>query len=134
MPRSKKKVAAVKPAPKLNIVPSDVEEFQRAYGDEWLRILQMPAFRAGIALLNIRKLDELQNLSNEQVDKFSVPILAGLIGQLKHENDLCSLHKAKEDKFPWDETEEYFPPEQITQIEELKNKLRTQQERARYGS
>jgi hypothetical protein len=132
MARSKKK-PAVKPA-QPNIVPNDVEEFQRAYGPEWMRILQMPAFRAGLQLLSVRKLDALTNLSNEQLDQFAVPILAELIGQLKHENDLCSLHEAKVDKFPWDETEEYFPPEQITQIEELKNKLRQDQEKARYGS
>lgn len=84
-------------------------------------------------LLNIQALDKLTSISDEQIEKYSVQILSVLIGQLRHENNLCNLHKAKDEKFPWEEGEEYLPPEQIAQIEELKEKLRTERDKNYHG-
>lgn len=114
--------------------PTDFEEFQRAYGDEWLRTIQSPGFRAAMQLLNIRKLESITNLSNEQIEKNGREILSDLKGHLQHENDLLTLHEKRDFKTPFEEEEEYFPPEQIVEIEELKAKLREQQRRAQYGN
>jgi hypothetical protein len=112
---------------------TDLEEFQAAYGEDWLNITRMPAFRAGLQLLNVRKLDEITSLSNEDIEKHGTLILSDLIGLLKHENAMFNLHNEKTFRLPLDEDEEYFSPEQISEMEKMKSQFREQQRKARYG-
>jgi hypothetical protein len=56
-----------------------------------------------------------------------------LIGQLKHENQMFGLHKEKEFKFPLEEDDEYFSPEQVAEMEAIKSKFREQARKSRYG-
>lgn len=123
-----------KSSPKAVVQQStDLQLFQEQYGADWQRLLETPAFRAGLLLLNTRKLDQIASLSNEDVENYSVAILAELIGQLKHENQMFNLHKEKEYKLPLEEEDEYFSPEQVAEMEAIKSRFREQARKARYG-
>src|SRR3954469_21160811 len=109
MARPSKTKPAIAPKPVAPTTPpSDFEEFQRAYGDEWIRTIKSPAFRAAFQLLNVRKLDAITALSNEQIEKNGREILSDLRGHLQLENDIFGLHEAKDFKFPYEEVEDYF--------------------------
>jgi len=113
-------------------VPTDLEEFQAQYGGDWLKITQHPAFMAGMQLLNVRKFKGITFLSNEEIDKHSREILSNLIGHLKHEEDLFTLHEAKEEQIIPNEEFDYLSPEQAGELEAFSAKLREQQKRERY--
>lgn len=113
---------------------TDLQLFQEQYGADWQRLLETPAFRAGLSLLNTRKLDQIASLPPEDVQNHSVAILAELIGQLKHENQMFNLHKEKEYKLPLEEEDEYFSPEQVAEMEATKAKFREQARKQRYGN
>jgi hypothetical protein len=113
---------------------TDLEEFQAAYGGDWLKITQMPAFRAGLQLLNVRKLDEITSLSNEDIDKHALLILSDLIGQLKHENNMFNLHKEQSFRLPMDEEVRYVSPEEEAAHQQLAEKFAQQTTKNRYGN
>src|SRR5438105_11138664 len=116
----KKKKPQPKPIPKeIN----DLEEFQSAYGEQWQQITTMPAFRTGLQLLNVRSLDQIAALSNEEVEKYGLLILSSLIGLLKHENDMFGLHKEQTFKFPVDEEVEYVSPEEEAEHQKLRQRF-----------
>ena len=126
-----------KPEPKPKVLDkplTDLEDFQAQYGDEWRRLIAMPVFRAGLQLLNVRSLDQISSLSNEEIEKNSVAILSVLIGQLRHENDLFNLHQKKEFKFPLEEQEEYMSPEEEAAHQQLRSKFIEEQRKRRYGN
>lgn len=127
----KKKTAELKPNPKT---ASDLQLFQEQYGADWQKLIETPAFRAGLQLLNIRALDRIAFLSNEEVEKYSLGILSELIGQLKHEHQMFNLHNEKEFRFPLEEEDEYFSPEQVAEMETMKSKFREQVRKNRYGN
>lgn len=129
----KKKSVAQKPTePKP--VTTDLQMFQEQYGADWQRLLETPAFRAGLLLLNTRKLDQIASLSNEDVENYSIGILAELIGQLKHENQMFNLHKEKEYKLPLEEEDEYLSPEEEAAHHKLRETFRDQARKQRYGN
>ena len=113
-------------------VPTDLEEFQSQYGSDWLKITQHPAFMAGMQLLNVRKFKGITFLSNEEIDKHSREILSNLIGHLKHEEDLFTLHEKQEEQIIPNEEFDYLSPEQAGELEAFSAKLREQQKRERY--
>jgi hypothetical protein len=119
-----------KPVPKQI---NDLEEFQAAYGEQWMNITRMPVFRAGLQLLNVRKLNEITSLSNEEIEKHAAIILSELLGLLRHENAIFGLHEEKTFKFPLEDDEEYFSPEQVAQLEQQKAKFREQAQKQRYA-
>jgi hypothetical protein len=121
-----------KPVPKQI---DDLEEFQAAYGEQWQAITQMPAFRAGLQLLNVRSLDQITSLSNEDIDKYGVLILSSLIGLLKHENDIFNLHNEQTFKFPMGEDEVvYVSPEEEAAHQQLREKFAEQTRKQRHGN
>ena len=129
--RMKKKVTKPKEAPK-DI--QDLEEFQAAYGPEFERITKMPAFRAGLQLLNVRALDELIAKSDEDIDKYGSLILANLIGLLRHENNIFNLHKEKTFKLPsGDDEVEYVSPEQEAELQRMRERFSEETRKQRYG-
>ena len=129
-----KKVAPpANPKPVIVPSPSDLTEFQRAYASEWMRIATSPAFLAALQLLNIRKLNGLTALTNEQIERNGREILSDLRGHLQHENDLVTLHSKEDFTIPFEEPDEYFSQEQIEEMEQVKEKFREEQKRARYG-
>ena len=123
-----KKKSAPKPVPKQI---DDLEEFQATYGADWHKITQMAAFRAGLQLLNVRKLDEITSLSNEDIETHGLLILANLIGLLKHENDMFNLHKEKPFTYPMDEEVVYISPEEQAEHEKLREKFDQQSRKQR---
>lgn len=128
-----RKAAKAVTKPQDDALPSDIEEFQEAYGPEWLKIVQSAPFKAGLLLLNIRKLDSVTALSNDQIEKNGREILADLRGHMILENDLMTLHNMKESGFMGDETEEYFSPEQVAELEMQKERFRELNKKTRYG-
>ena len=125
-----------KSAPK--IVPKDIqdlEEFQAAYGPEFERITKMPAFRAGLQLLNVRALDEITSLSNEDIDKYGTMILANLVGMLKHENNIFNLHKEQTFKVPIEDDDVvYISDEEQAAHAQLREKFSEEVKKKRYGN
>ncbi len=129
--RSVVKKKVIKPKPPTQ-VPTDLEEFQSQYGGDWLKITQHPAFMAGMQLLNVRKFKGITFLSNEEIEKHSKEILSNLIGHLKHEEDLFTLHEKREEELISDEGFEYLSPEQAAEQQQLIEKFREQTKRDRY--
>jgi hypothetical protein len=126
----KKKKEPKAPVP----IPSDLEEFQSQYGNEWLQITRHPAFIAGTQLLNIRKLKEITTLSDDQIERNGREILASLRGHLQHEDDLFTLHSKSEFKLPTDDQEEYLSPEEAAEHEALIERFREKRKRDHYGT
>jgi hypothetical protein len=126
-----------KKTPDLKTVPktaTDLQMFQEQYGADWQKIMEMPAFRAGLQLLNIRKLDQIASLTPEVIEQCSVGILSELIGQLRHENQIFNLHKEKEFRFPLEEEDIYVSPEEEAEHQKLREKFSEQARKQRYGS
>jgi len=111
----------------------DLEEFQAAYGAEFYRITQMQAFRAGLQLLNVRELDRIASLSDDDIDKYGVLILSQLVGLLRHENGIFNLHKEQSFTIPTDEEIVYVSPEEQAAHEQLRAKFQEQAKKNRYG-
>lgn len=126
-----REVAGSSPAPAT--IFNDLQEFQQAYGPDWLRIVQSAPFKAGLLLLNIRKLDSITTLTNGDIEKNGREILADLRGHMKHENDLMSLHTMQDFVLHGEEPEEYFSPEQVAEMEMVKERFRQQNEKSRYA-
>jgi hypothetical protein len=115
-------------------IPTDLEEFQSQHGPDWLRIIQHPVFVAGMQFLNVRKLKEITNLQDEQIEKNGREILASLRGQLKHEDDLFTLHTQSESAIPIEEQEFYVSPEEAAQLEAQVDKFRENRKKAHYAT
>ncbi len=113
-------------------IPTDLEEFQSQYGGDWLKITQHPAFMAGMQLLNVRKFKGITFLSNEEIEKHSREILSNLIGHLKHEEDLFTLHERQEEQIIPNEDFDYISPERASEIQQILDKASEQQKRERY--
>jgi len=134
MPRPPRK-SEEKHKPKSSPAPaiSDLEEFQQVHGPAWLRMVQSDHFRAGLLLLNIRKLQSIATLTNQDIAAFSREIVADFRGHTKLENDLMSLHTMQEFTLPSEEAEEYFSPEQVAEMEMVKERFRKENEKSRYA-
>ncbi len=112
------RMAKKQPKPKTPVpIPTDLEEFQSQHGPDWLNIIRHPAFIAGMQFLNVRKLKEITNLQDEQIEKNGREILASLRGQLKHEDDLFTLHVQSESALPVEEQDYYISPEEAAVLE-----------------
>lgn len=133
MKRKRKSPAKLPPEqPKPSLRLTDIQEFQKAFGPQWLAIIQSAPFREAMYLLNKEKLDSITNLSDEVIEKNSREILGDLRGHLQHENNLMSLH-ARVEGFPSEDIEEYFSPEQIAELEMVRQKFRELNKQTRYG-
>ena len=119
------------------IVPKDIqdlEEFQAVFGPDWQKITMMPAFRAGMQLLNVRALNEIASLSNEDIEKYGLLFLSILVGQLKHENSIFNLHNEKTFKLPsGDDEVEYVSPEQEAELQRMRERFSEETRKQRYG-
>lgn len=132
----KAKKAPVKTAPEQpKFAPrlSDLQAFQKAYGAQWISIIRSDAFREAMFILNRSKLDALTNLSDEAIEKHSREIVGDLRGHLKHEMDLMTLHTREEGLPLGEETEEYYSPQQIAELEMMREKFRDQNRQNRYA-
>lgn len=131
--KGKKTAAKSQPQPaKFSPRLTDLQEFQKAYGPQWLSIVRSEACREGMFLLNRSKLDLITNLSNEDIEKHSREILSDLRGHLKHEMDMVTLH-TREEALPGEETEDYFSPDQIAKIEMMRDEFRKNNQQSRYA-
>jgi hypothetical protein len=74
---------------------TEVEEFQKKHGGDWTKIIRSPAFSDAMLLLNLKKMKELTSLNPDQIRANGTEILADLVGHLKHENDLMTLHEVR---------------------------------------
>ncbi len=113
-------------------IPSDLEEFQAQYGNDWLQITRTPAFIAGTQLLNIRKLKEITGLSPDQIEKNGREILSNLVGHLQHEDNLFSLHTQTDMKLPVEESDEYISPEEAEMLRTQIDQFRQRQKENRH--
>ncbi len=113
-------------------IPTDLEEFQSQYGQDWLQIIKHPAFIAGMQFLNVRKLREVTSLSDEQIEKNGREILSSLRGQLKHEDDLFTLHAQTESVIPVEEQDFYISPEEAAQLEAQVDQFKIKRKEAHY--
>ncbi len=128
---SVKKKSVKKPLTPTQI-PTDLEEFQAAYGGDWLQITRNPAFIAGTQLLNIRKLKEITTLSPDQIEKNGREILSNLVGHLQHEDNLFTLHNQSEFKLPVEDMDEYISPEEAEMLRSQIDKFREKQKESHY--
>lgn len=111
---------------------SGYDEFKKAYGLDWINIVRHPAFLAAMQLLSAKKLNSVALLSDEYIATYGKEVLSDLRGHMRHENDLLTLHEQEDFKLPFEETEEYFSPEQVAKLEEQKKQFRERNEQARY--
>jgi hypothetical protein len=69
------------------------EEFLKKHGSEWAKIVRSAAMNDALLLLNVEKLKSVTNLQAKEIHEHGPEILADLVGHLKHENDLLTLHE-----------------------------------------
>jgi len=93
---------------------TDLEIFQRDHGDQWNSIIEHPSFGAAMQFLNARKINEVSQLSDEDIEAKGKLILADLRGHLNHENDLMRLSVMKSLVFGAPPPESYADP--VTEI------------------
>jgi hypothetical protein len=74
---------------------SPVDEFKKAHGEEWSKIVRSKAFNAAMVLLSAEKTNAIVKLTDEQIEKNGREILADLRGHISHENNLFTLHERK---------------------------------------
>jgi hypothetical protein len=110
--KSEPKLVPSQARPIIPPTPSSLQEFQQVFGGEWIRIIQHPAFRSATLLLNVRKLEGITNLTNDQIESHGKEILADLRGHLQLENSLMSLHEMQDFKLPLEEPDIYVSPEE----------------------
>jgi hypothetical protein len=129
----KRKKTSVKQKQSASPSPSttDLQDFQKAYGAQWLQIIQSTPFREAMYLLNKRKTSGLTNLTPEQIEKNGREVLANFVGHLQHEDDLMTLH-AQTDELATEEVDEYWSPTQAAEFEMMKEKFRTENQQQRY--
>lgn len=125
-----------KKTPEPTVTPkdaSDLELFQSEHGLEWQKITSHPAFLAGLQLLNVRAFNEITSLSFEDIDKYGLLILSVLIGRLKHEQDMKTLHKEQTFTFPVEEETDYVSPEEQAEHEMIRKRFADESRKAHYG-
>lgn len=127
MARSKKKKIV------LDGTGTNLKEFQGKYAGVWRKIIEMPAYQAGVQFLRNRKLDSVANLSDEQIKQSSEQLLGDLRGFLQHENDMQSLSEMTDFKLPFEEPEVYLSPEQALETEKLVEKFQAENRKNRYA-
>lgn len=89
---------------------SDLKRFQEEHGEQWASITQHPAFMAALSYLNLEKIREITNLSDEEIKTNGHIKLADLRGHLKHEEDLYALATKQDLTFRPAPPEEYGDP------------------------
>lgn len=88
-----------------------VQEFQKKNGAAYAKIVVSPAFNDGMYLLNAEKLKKITILTDEEIAKNAVVILADLRGHLQHELNLATLHSRKSFDLSDLPAEDYSPEE-----------------------
>lgn len=137
--RHKKRAATEKPPPaeqhpKLQSSITELQEFQRGYGEQWLGIVKSPAFQTAMGLLNAQKNQFIETLTDEQIEKHGNIILADLRGHLNHEHDLATLHEKKEFTLPFEEEEIRLPPEMVVELEQKRAEMQERLRRQHYNA
>jgi hypothetical protein len=112
---------------------NDLKSFQANYAEAWRRIVDTPAYQAGVQFLRNRKLNSIANLSDDQIKQNSEQLLGDLKGYLQHENELGNLYEMVEFTLPFEEPDEYISPEQEAEQNKLREKFREENKRQRYG-
>lgn len=123
---ARKKKVVLEPAGK------DLKQFQAKYATVWKRIIDEPAYQAGIQFLRNKKLNEVSLLSEEEIEKHGKEYLSDLRGFLRHENDMSVLHDMTDFTIPIEVEDEYLSPEQEAEQEQLREKFRAETKRQRY--
>lgn len=67
------------------------DDFQKAHGLQWAKIIGMRSFSEGMVLLSIELMENIKNLSDQQIREDASIILADLRGRLQHESALFDL-------------------------------------------
>src|SRR5215469_8408748 len=98
---------------------SDLENLQKKYGPEIQKMLRTAALQNALSFLNLRKLEYIANLSDDDIKDHAQTILADLRGHLKHEYDLVNIHRMKEFKMTEEPPGEYVSPEREAEEQRL---------------
>lgn len=86
---------------------TEIEAFQKEHGAQWAGIIQTDAYVAGGTIVLNKELNELRMLSEDEIAKNGVVILARFCGVLRHESALFGLPVEKDFKFGGGPAEEY---------------------------
>lgn len=125
MPRKKKVV--------LEEGAKSLKMFQAKYADTWKKIIDSPAYVAGMQFLRNKKLDAIANLQDVDIEKNGREIAADLRGFLQLENELLKLPEMSDFTLPFEEPDEYISPEQEAEQEQLRAKFREENRKRRYA-
>lgn len=99
-------------------------DFQKQHGPGWRKIVENPAFQAGLQYLHNKKLEYIESIPESIVDAYSKEILGGLISFFQHERELMTLHSQQDFRIPEQGETEYISPEDAAEEEALGKKLR----------
>lgn len=89
-----------------------LENFQKAYGVRFQRLLESIEFKAAIMLIRTQRKNYLLGLTDEQIDANPDRILNRVIESVRFENDLLTLNSKREFKIAEDIPLEYVSPEE----------------------
>ena len=98
---------------------SDLEEFQKAHGQQWGKILGMSSFNAGMIHLAIQAMEGIRNLSDDEITRNAAIILSDLRGRLRHESELLSLPVIVDEPVKLDELAPDYPDAQQEAYDEF---------------
>lgn len=107
-----------------------LEDFQKTHGQEWSEIVRSSSFGSALSLATAEKLEEVRELSDEDIILKGPVILSDLRGHLRYETALLGLHETKPSVFSDPITEEYPNPEKEAFEQELIEQGRSPEEAA----
>lgn len=102
----------------------NLTEFQKAHGPGWRKIVENPAFQAGLQYLHNKKLVEIETADDAYIERHSREMLGGLRSFFQHERELMTLHSQQDFQVPEQGETEYISPEDAAEEEAQGRKLR----------
>lgn len=91
----------------------DIEEFKKAHGQQWGKIVNMSSFNAGMVLLSVKMMTKVRSYTDEQIHQHGSILLAELRGWMTHEAELMGLPALEQPKQTEEVHEQY-----VNQIDE----------------
>lgn len=89
-----------------------LDTFQKAYGERFRKLLESVEFKAAIMMIRSGRRDYLLSLTEKDISDNADQILGRVIGSMRFETDLLSLHSKREFKIHEDVPLEYVSPEE----------------------
>jgi len=96
-----------------------VEDFQNEHGRQWHQVLNLPSTSSAFILLSLKRMAEIESLTDEQIRNDSAIILSDIRGWMRHERALLELPIMLEAD-PLSIEEEYVDPIQENHEEQIR--------------